>query len=153
MLRKLGPRSDKQQNEKSKQSRVDHSKLAINTDDYLKVFEPKNTTKANKTCLNSYRAVMKEVAEAKKETFKDLPDEDVNELPKKLELYFPSIVKEDGSKLNASSLQAYFDGIRRILRHNHEVDIKADPDFFKMNQTRPRWLKLKKDITHCFLLA
>ena len=62
----------------------------------------------------------------------------IEELPNQLETYFRGAVKEDGSALNASTRQAYYDALWRILKFERQIDMEQDPHFLKVTQTVTR---------------
>ena len=121
-----------------KKSKINWENLSVNTDEYLKNNEPKNTAISTKSALNSFNSVMAEVAKHKNEQFVKLEDIRDEDLPDRLEMYVRVVVKEDGSSLNAGTLTTYFNSLRRQLKLDRAMDIKTDPRFFKLNKALAR---------------
>ena len=122
-------------NEPKKGTRVKTANLKLSAEDYLEKTKPENTKRSIKTALNAFKAVLAQLHPEEDRDLKEFPNET---LATYLEEFFMTVVKEDGSSYNASTLGTYYNGLARHFVDEKKLDIKKEPEFLRISKVLSR---------------
>ena len=109
----------------------------LNVNDFLDENTSKNTKKLMNQTVSTYNQTMHSLnMKEGSDSYKLLDETPVDELPNNICKFFMVVVKMDGSKFNASSLNTFFRMLIRYLKMRDEnpVDISTDIRFKKCSE-------------------
>ena len=122
-------------NEKKEKGRVKTENLKMTAQEYLEKSKPENYKNNIKTALNTLKSVLKVLHPGDKRDLLELPNDTLADY---LEEFFMSVLKEDGSPYNASTLGTYYNGIARFFVDEKKLDIKKEPEFVRLSKVISR---------------
>ena len=122
-------------NEKKEKGRVKTENLKMTAQEYLEKSKPENSKNNIKTALNTLKSVLKVLHPGDKRDLLELPNDTLADY---LEEFFMSVLKEDGSPYNASTLGTYYNGIARFFVDEKKLDIKKEPEFIRLSKVISR---------------
>lgn len=121
--------------EKKGKSRVKTKNLTLNTEQYLEKSTPENSKRNIQTAVRTFQAVLRELHPEEKREIKQLPCEILADY---LEEFFMSVLKEDGTIYNASTLGTYYNNLARYFLEEKKINIKRDKEFVRVGKVLSR---------------